>query len=425
MRRRQPGAAERGRGGGGYGSSSQASPAGSSCSQQVELSPGPLSGRSAAAAPGSGPASGREHRPGAAAAAEAAAAAHRGSAGPPSGRGPSSGGRKSSQTDPAPVVTRFSIAEALQQRGQQGMARLESPKISLAADGTLGAQRRSGGEAAAAEPSGAQAAGPGSAAQHTQAAAAAAGLAAASQAQASAAAGAAGNLGAFRHSLSRLSLRDGGSSVPLEVEGSPRRGKGGELGSGSGSGDRCGPLREAPGVASGDGAIASGAAALAAGGASSTAPALSACSRTESPLPAASASPPLAPADEHHARGYALRKRGDFSGAVAEYSRALELEPRHFKALFNRAFSYDKVRFVCLARGRAGRRTARAGGRAGGRAGWRAEGMEGSSHLPAPLPAYKWSDLATGAGLRLCAAAAPARGTKSTASPSAGAAGGV
>lgn len=36
-------------------------------------------------------------------------------------------------------------------------------------------------------------------------------------------------------------------------------------------------------------------------------------------------------------------KRGDFKAAVADYSRALELDPRHFKAVYNRAFSYDKV----------------------------------------------------------------------------------
>ncbi|KAK9837165.1 hypothetical protein WJX81_007626 [Elliptochloris bilobata] len=47
--------------------------------------------------------------------------------------------------------------------------------------------------------------------------------------------------------------------------------------------------------------------------------------------------------DAAHARGFALRKRGDFLGAVAQYSAALEAQPSHFKALFNRAFSYDKL----------------------------------------------------------------------------------
>lgn len=49
-------------------------------------------------------------------------------------------------------------------------------------------------------------------------------------------------------------------------------------------------------------------------------------------------------ADYYHARGYAARKQGNFAGAVEEYSRALGLTPSHFKALFNRGFSYDKVR---------------------------------------------------------------------------------
>ena len=52
-------------------------------------------------------------------------------------------------------------------------------------------------------------------------------------------------------------------------------------------------------------------------------------------------------ADDYHARGYALRKQGDFAGAVREYSRALALDPGHFKCLFNRAFSLDKVVAAC------------------------------------------------------------------------------
>jgi tetratricopeptide (TPR) repeat protein len=48
-------------------------------------------------------------------------------------------------------------------------------------------------------------------------------------------------------------------------------------------------------------------------------------------------------AEEHHASGYALRKQGDFEGAVRAYSAALALQPAHFKCLFNRAFSLDKV----------------------------------------------------------------------------------
>lgn len=48
-------------------------------------------------------------------------------------------------------------------------------------------------------------------------------------------------------------------------------------------------------------------------------------------------------ADEHHAKGYSLRKQGDFAAAIEEYSQAIALEPHHFKALFNRGFSWDKV----------------------------------------------------------------------------------
>lgn len=48
-------------------------------------------------------------------------------------------------------------------------------------------------------------------------------------------------------------------------------------------------------------------------------------------------------ADEHHAQGYSLRKQGNFAAAIEEYSQAIALEPHHFKALFNRGFSWDKV----------------------------------------------------------------------------------
>ena len=48
-------------------------------------------------------------------------------------------------------------------------------------------------------------------------------------------------------------------------------------------------------------------------------------------------------AEYHHARGLAHRKSSDYAAAVAEYTRAAELEPRHFKALFNRGFSHDKL----------------------------------------------------------------------------------
>jgi len=48
-------------------------------------------------------------------------------------------------------------------------------------------------------------------------------------------------------------------------------------------------------------------------------------------------------ADWFHAQGYAARKRGDFVNAIDFYSKALELNGQHFKALFNRGFAYDKI----------------------------------------------------------------------------------
>ena len=54
-------------------------------------------------------------------------------------------------------------------------------------------------------------------------------------------------------------------------------------------------------------------------------------------------------ADEHHGRGLRLRKTGRFDAAVVEYTRAIELNPRHFKAHFNRGFAYDKLERFDLA----------------------------------------------------------------------------
>ncbi len=51
-------------------------------------------------------------------------------------------------------------------------------------------------------------------------------------------------------------------------------------------------------------------------------------------------------ADQHHARGYAFRKQGNFAAAIQEYSKAIQLDSHHFKALFNRGFSLDKVTSV-------------------------------------------------------------------------------
>ncbi len=60
----------------------------------------------------------------------------------------------------------------------------------------------------------------------------------------------------------------------------------------------------------------------------------------------ASASQRARLADEHHGQGYSFRKQGNFAAAIEEYSQAIALEPQHFKALFNRGFSWDKV-FAC------------------------------------------------------------------------------
>ncbi len=174
--------------------------------------------------------------------------------------------RKSSQVDGAPVVTRFSIADVLGTQAQGSAVRLESPKVSIVAVGTMEAHERSGGEASVSGRS-------------------AAGLEAA-------------GLRVCQRSPSRMLLRDGSASVPLEV-GSPMR---------PGMRPAAETQRPPPGAAS----------------------------RVSSPGAAV-------PADEHHAQGYGMRKKGDFAGAVAEYTKALELDPTHFKALFNRAFSYDKA----------------------------------------------------------------------------------
>lgn len=53
---------------------------------------------------------------------------------------------------------------------------------------------------------------------------------------------------------------------------------------------------------------------------------------------------PVTEADVAHAKGFGLRRVGDFVGAIAEYTRAVELDPNHFKAYFNRGFAYDKIR---------------------------------------------------------------------------------
>ena len=39
----------------------------------------------------------------------------------------------------------------------------------------------------------------------------------------------------------------------------------------------------------------------------------------------------------------ALISQGDYESAIADYGKALKIDPRHFKAVYNRGFSYDKV----------------------------------------------------------------------------------
>jgi hypothetical protein len=48
--------------------------------------------------------------------------------------------------------------------------------------------------------------------------------------------------------------------------------------------------------------------------------------------------------EQYNARAFSLRQQGKLMEAVREYSRALELEPYHFKTLFNRGFTHDRVR---------------------------------------------------------------------------------
>ncbi|KAE9119142.1 hypothetical protein PF005_g8712 [Phytophthora fragariae] len=49
-------------------------------------------------------------------------------------------------------------------------------------------------------------------------------------------------------------------------------------------------------------------------------------------------------AEVHHARGFQYRQEGNFQAAADEYSRAIKLNPQHFKAYFNRGFVFDKMR---------------------------------------------------------------------------------
>lgn len=45
----------------------------------------------------------------------------------------------------------------------------------------------------------------------------------------------------------------------------------------------------------------------------------------------------------YHARGFEYRQTGTFDLAIREYTKALAINPRHFKSLFNRAYALDKI----------------------------------------------------------------------------------
>ncbi|KAG5472521.1 hypothetical protein LSCM1_03922 [Leishmania martiniquensis] len=56
----------------------------------------------------------------------------------------------------------------------------------------------------------------------------------------------------------------------------------------------------------------------------------------------ATVGPPLCNANYFYQRGLQHRRRGELEAAIDMYTKALELAPTHFKALFNRAFCEDK-----------------------------------------------------------------------------------
>lgn len=242
--------------------------------------------------------------------------------------------RKSSQTEAVPAVSHFSIAAVLKPRGPAGAAAKQQVaaggnpaqpaaatgrqqqsqqqqqqqlvpgqllrQVSIDVDATLQAQQRSSDEACT---SGRH--GPGGS-PWTQ-------------------------LPAVHGRLASLSLRDCGvASVPLEVA-SPMRGSASSRGSSIRGSDSSGTLA---GVA---------ATMLGAQPPESRGPASAQASASAQRSSSQEQVAGQLTADEHHARGYSLRKRGDFAGAVREYTAALAQCPRHFKSLFNRAFSLDKV----------------------------------------------------------------------------------
>ena len=53
--------------------------------------------------------------------------------------------------------------------------------------------------------------------------------------------------------------------------------------------------------------------------------------------------PEVGTAEYHNQQGFLCRKNDDLRGAIKQYTVALQLDPAHFKALFNRGFCFDKL----------------------------------------------------------------------------------
>eukprot|EP00887_Chlorella_sp_A99_P002068 scaffold21.g2068.t1 len=192
--------------------------------------------------------------------------------------------RQPSAADAAPITSHFSIAAVLkapkEQQGQQQQP--AGGSINVTADSRLDACERSAGEASVSGRGESEGA-PWSGAQQAQ-------------------------------RLRQLALHDGTGSVPMEEASPPKA-----------------PCNRASSLA-----------AAGTGGRHSATCSAAAAAAGERQGGVA-AQDARAAADEHHARGYALRKVGDFTGAVGEYTAALAHDPCHFRALFNRAFSHDKL----------------------------------------------------------------------------------
>ena len=56
-------------------------------------------------------------------------------------------------------------------------------------------------------------------------------------------------------------------------------------------------------------------------------------------LPAVAAAQTSAAADDYNSRGLAKEAKGDHDGAIADYNRAIELDPKQPRAYMNRGFA--------------------------------------------------------------------------------------